>query len=757
MPRLVKIKIALFIAIFLGLLADSLYLARSIQNAARFEFLVLPTGEISSLQREDWLQSSLGLRPHDMISWVDGKPFEVTRIRTWLLNAKPDQRLALKVHRGKQTFETSTHLRRYSRNDILILLGIPLFLAFIFVAFAVGISVSREARQRSRQAAEVFSFMCFSAALFFLSLLRVTSLSQLFLFSVLPVLMGVLAMHLLLVYPKLKGRKWVRRSILGIVYSFAGFIALGEFIPSIEVLTRSITTPFTGLCLLIGFVSLCSTLLTSRDFWARRRARLLAFVMTVGFIVVVSVFSATVFEGLRVSIERLLALSLVLPSAVAAIFLKENVFNLERLFRRGVHQLLLLVVASTFALLIGLGWNEWAPDSERDWLLWVAISIVAIMVARPLSQKVEDLVHQFIRTRVRYPDVNDLFERSKSLSDFLRSISLHFATHLNMKNIHFDFFLDPMKPWKAGNDQKWDFKGEFLIRVFDRDLQWQYRSTLYRGDEAIGEIKFDGGDALAFDPYSSREWVNTTRDIARCIEILCLREFISVQQSFLAVGRMQSLIAHQMKNPLAIIKVCAGLLTNHIKGNDEAEEVIRTIQDEVSRVSSAVQSVFEHSSHVEAQERVHLGAVLSQLKENVLARFPSRELEVSYWTDDKKDEGSMIYGIWIEKEGLRQALSNLVVNAYEAGSSWVGIEVRLTKTDFSILVRDRGPGLDSKKDLFKPFVTTKAHGTGLGLAHVKAFLDRNSGQIRVETKKGEGTSFALEFSRKLVFNEMRPS
>jgi hypothetical protein len=261
-----------------------------------------------------------------------------------------------------------------------------------------------------------------------------------------------------------------------------------------------------------------------------------------------------------------LAISLLFPSAIAAIFLKENVFNLERLFRTGVHQLLILAVAITFALLVGLAWSQWAPGAKQEWLLWVAIAIVVIFLARPASVLFESRIHRLIQTQVRYPDVNDLFEQSKNLTDFLRALSAHFVSHLNMKFVHFSFFQDPTKPWGPSNEQRWEYHKGHLLRIYDPSVQTLYRSYLYRGDETIGEIRFDGGDALAFDPYSSKDWAICLRHTARCLEILSLREFISIQQSFLAVGRMQSLIAHQMKNPLAIIKVCAGLLTTHVRG-----------------------------------------------------------------------------------------------------------------------------------------------------------------------------------------------
>lgn len=265
---------------------------------------------------------------------------------------------------------------------------------------------------------------------------------------------------------------------------------------------------------------------------------------------------------------------------------------------------------------------------------------------------------------------------------------------------------------------------------------------------------YDGGDAIAFDPTHSKEWHQTMRSFSRCVEILCLREFIALQQGVQAVGRMQALLAHEMKNPLAIVKVCSGLLNSHVSGDEEAEELVRTIQGEVKRVSEAVQNVFNHSGRAEKKSKINLSLLLNQVKDTVLGRFHDRKFDVQFCLGGaiSKSKEALLW-LWVDKEGLRQSLINLVINAYEAGSPWVKIKVELDNDKFSIIVEDGGPGFSQSVELFKPFVTTKPKGTGLGLAHVKAFVDRNNGQIQANSKPGEGASFVLEFSRQFVMNK----
>jgi signal transduction histidine kinase len=274
-----------------------------------------------------------------------------------------------------------------------------------------------------------------------------------------------------------------------------------------------------------------------------------------------------------------------------------------------------------------------------------------------------------------------------------------------------------------------------------------------RGDFKIGELSLEGSDGLAFDPQHSAEWADCVRSISRCLELLCLRDFVSIQQGFLAVGRMQSLLAHEMKNPLAIIKVCSGILTSHIQGDEEAEELLKTIQDEVRRISIGIQHVFDQSAQTGQKSRVNLSQIFEEIRTSVFQRFSNTILEFSMWKNgEKQPTQEALLWVWMDREGLMQTLRNLIINAFEAKATKVEIEVHQTDQQLSLIVRDNGGGIAEELDLFKPFMTTKPQGTGLGLTNVKAFVDQNGGQIRVQTKRKEGTTFILDFSKQFVMN-----
>jgi len=712
------------------------------QKSARFDFFSGPNGRVSVVQYEEWFHKPQILRPGDRVVAVEGKSLTLKSVREFLKKKKSGDSVRIRIDRAGREYDVDTVLKRHSRQSVLTLFVIPLALSIIFLSFAVGVVLQRGANRVNREAVLVFFGLCFLLSLTFLGLFPMLTFGAPIGLSLVVPLLSFALVHLAMSYPKKKGQSWFRKLVLftgyGVALALSAFRALEDF-----------HIFFVPICFVIAIGIFGNTVFTSTDFWARRRARLLSLVFFVTFLAVFGIFVAFVWEGPQISIERILAISLIFPSAFLTIFLKSNVLEIERAFRRGLHQVALITVAATFALLVGLGWSSWFSNTRDHWMLWVAISIVVIALARPVSDWLEESIHTLIKTKVKYPPVNTFFEESHSLEDFLFRFFAHCESFLAMKDLQIRFFKDPTRAWTSENEEVWTFEGGHLFPQSSRQKDGLCRSALMRGEVAIGELHFDGGDQLAFDPATSREWADVLKLLSRCLEALALREFIALQQGLLAVGRMQALLAHELKNPLAIIKVCSGLLKDRLVADGESEELVETIQNEVKRVTSTVQGIFDHSGKIEHKEKVDLDEILYHLKDQCESRFPDRDLSV----ERRGFSESTSLVLWTEKESFRQALLNLVVNAYEAGSPWVRLILSLKGGQFGIEVVDAGPGLPKNLDIFKPFVTTKPAGTGLGLAQVMSFVDRNHGHIKGESKVGSsGSTFSLVFSSGFVLN-----
>ncbi|OGU15005.1 MAG: hypothetical protein A2076_18275 [Geobacteraceae bacterium GWC2_53_11] len=102
-----------------------------------------------------------------------------------------------------------------------------------------------------------------------------------------------------------------------------------------------------------------------------------------------------------------------------------------------------------------------------------------------------------------------------------------------------------------------------------------------------------------------------------------------------------------------------------------------------------------------------------------------------------------------DEDQLRQVFTNLIVNglqAMEAGGTLTVVTEEDQQTgNYSVTIRDSGPGIapDVQEKLFTPFFTTKAHGTGLGLAVSYGIVKDHGGEIRVNSSPGQGAAFTV--------------
>ncbi|PIR22667.1 MAG: hypothetical protein COV44_06750 [Deltaproteobacteria bacterium CG11_big_fil_rev_8_21_14_0_20_45_16] len=723
----------------------------------RLESLSLSNGRVASVQREYIFKKDEYLQPGDRILEIEGRQFEFPAIKKWLSGQKKEFRAKVLIDRNGKRMYSEAFVRGYSERDILVLLVLPGVLSLIFLGFALLTPFQTYNLRKTQESVEVFSVLCFFLSIFFLLSLPSLTLGLHYPVSLLTPLMGGLILHLFCVYPKRKGSDRIRIGLIVLGYLAATTLIGWRVIiwddKSSTKVWHFADLVFLGLCLISAMCALGNTLFTSKDFWARRRARILSVVFILFFIGLVSVFFSFLWTGPRISWERILGVSVLFPVAFAFVFSKENVFDLERIFRRGLHQILFMGIAVLFAVLVGMSWQQLSDQTTQyDWILWSTIAMCVVLVARPVGLWFEARLGSLIQLRVRFPKVDEIFEASENLENFLTKLSQHFHDYLNMESVTFRFYRDPTNPWSKDNEQIWQYREGRLQRMYAYQNQCFYFSNLKRGSLNMGDISFSGGDALAFDPVTSASWDRVVHAVAQCLELLVLRDYLLSQQGLLAVGRMQALLAHEMKNPLAVIKICSGLLQSHIDESEEAEEIVRTIQNEVERVSDAIQGIFNHSGRDEKRDRVDLYQLIEKVKQSCLARFPRNSIELKLLVDSDQiewKEGAL--WMWTEREGLRQSLMNLVINAFEAGSDWVGIEIYArSRQHLRIVVKDHGPGIPKELDLFKPFVTTKANGTGLGLSHVKAFVDRHSGRIQVSSRSQKGTSFVMEFSPEFV-------
>ena len=231
---------------------------------------------------------------------------------------------------------------------------------------------------------------------------------------------------------------------------------------------------------------------------------------------------------------------------------------------------------------------------------------------------------------------------------------------------------------------------------------------------------------------------------------LQLERMKSIRNSKLAsLGEMSAGIAHEINNPLAIIKSSVGLLSKFVNNPEKMASKINMIQKSVERISKIVSGLRKFSRSGEA-----LDLTLHSLHEI--------SKEVLILTDLKSRRHSTPVTVECESQAIvrcdeveiEQVLVNLINNAVDAvkdrSVKWVKISILEEGHSVILRVMDSGPGIPEsvRNKLFEPFFTTKkiGEGTGLGLSITKGILDEHNATISI-LADCPNTCFEIRFPR----------
>jgi signal transduction histidine kinase len=229
--------------------------------------------------------------------------------------------------------------------------------------------------------------------------------------------------------------------------------------------------------------------------------------------------------------------------------------------------------------------------------------------------------------------------------------------------------------------------------------------------------------------HSNRELARTQRDLVE-------------RERLAALGKLAAVVAHEVRNPLCVLFSAIGGLREYLAGGAplarraDAEVFASIAAEEAARLNRIVSDLLDFARPHTPQLRI--GPLLPVL-EGVAAATPDQRIRL-----DVADE---LPPVEIDELFMRQAVLNLVLNGLQAIGKDGTITLRARSEERSAVcidVIDDGPGIpdDVRESIFKPFFTTKATGTGLGLAVVKQIIDAHGGDVAVVSSP-RGTTFTV--------------
>jgi two-component system NtrC family sensor kinase len=209
------------------------------------------------------------------------------------------------------------------------------------------------------------------------------------------------------------------------------------------------------------------------------------------------------------------------------------------------------------------------------------------------------------------------------------------------------------------------------------------------------------------------------------------------------VGKLAAKVAHEVNNPLAIIKTAIRI----IKGQTEGDEVMRDnfteIEEEIARIARIVRGLLDLSRPAPAAEIVDVNRLVQGLERLLGPNLREKDIALAVSMDPTRPS------VRISADQLKQVILNLVRNAADAmpGGGSVSIETARHGTHVEIRVADDGCGIpeENLKRIFDPFFSTKGHeqGMGLGLSVSHGIIQAAKGTMVVDSVVDRGTTFRV--------------
>ena len=245
-------------------------------------------------------------------------------------------------------------------------------------------------------------------------------------------------------------------------------------------------------------------------------------------------------------------------------------------------------------------------------------------------------------------------------------------------------------------------------------------------------------------------------------ELKYVRKEMEKMNRLSTVAEIASAVAHEVRNPLAGIKIMAQSIEEEARGDSEQEECSQRIIRQVDRLNELLTDFFSYARPVEPNKRpVSLSVIIEETNPLIQNKLTKNHIEL--YEDLNPDLPKII----ADPHQVQQVFLNLFLNAVDAlkekgkiyitGEFLTKNKLRTYKIKYPGLLEnsayvvvhftDNGTGMSPEvaENVFEPFFTTKTSGAGLGLSIVYRTLKENDAAIVLKSKEGKGTTFTIFF------------
>jgi signal transduction histidine kinase len=215
-------------------------------------------------------------------------------------------------------------------------------------------------------------------------------------------------------------------------------------------------------------------------------------------------------------------------------------------------------------------------------------------------------------------------------------------------------------------------------------------------------------------------------------------------ESMAAVGKVSARVAHEVNNPLAIIKTAVRIIRNQSAPGSPTTSNLQMIEDEIGRIARIIQELLEFSRPTTpVQEWVQVNAVIQSLEPLLEQDLREKQIALKIILEPE------LPLVFISSDQLKQVVLNLVRNAEDAMPQGGELVICTAQQGqcIELGIADTGCGIpaEQREHIFDPFFTTKRRGKGmgLGLSVLYGIITAANGRIEVESEVGKGSTFRV--------------
>jgi signal transduction histidine kinase len=220
------------------------------------------------------------------------------------------------------------------------------------------------------------------------------------------------------------------------------------------------------------------------------------------------------------------------------------------------------------------------------------------------------------------------------------------------------------------------------------------------------------------------------------------RTQMSRAEHLATLGELATGLAHEIRNPLAGIAGVIDIIGRDLPPTSPAREMVKDVRLEIDQINRILTDLLQTARpHPPRVMKSNLNTTVEHAVMLARQQVLSKPIRIEVVTDPDLPE------VEHDSDQIHQVVLNLLLNAVQAidGNGYVTVTVGTQDSCAAVTITDTGRGMSSQQvsQIFRPFYTTRATGTGLGLSLVRRIIDEHNGQINVTSEPGKGSTFEV--------------